>query len=130
MIALLSSTRFYSDAEKKINELEELKKRGLTEEDIKRIQFIKKWEETRKTGVIRYCLYDGGTISGMILFFPISFILFSISGYSLRSFPELKDMMFFILECVGIGYLLGAGIYGARWKFNERKFTRLTDPLR
>ena len=125
----LNSWNFYDDALKRLKVYEDLEKSGLSLKDLKRIAFVKEWAETRKTGALRYCIYNGGLITGMMLFLPISFLLFITSGYSLRLFPEFSDMMFFIAKGLVLGYLIGSIIYRIRWTWNEHIFIRLTDPI-
>jgi hypothetical protein len=129
-ITLLSSWHFYDDALKKISEYEQLQRKGLTEADIKRIEFIKQWEKDRKAGIIKYSFYNRGIIVGLLLFFPISLIAFMVIGDWLSFFPEPANMTSLIANCLIIAYLFGVFIYRIRWTLNERKFIRLTDPIR
>jgi len=121
-----ASYNFYDQAQKKLKEYAILEAKGLTPGDIKRISFIKNWEIKRKIGINRFCYYDGGLFTGLILFIPISLISYPFAS---GSFSEFHDMMFFILKCLIISYTLGAIIYRLRWEVNQRKFIRLTDPL-
>ncbi|QEM11804.1 hypothetical protein [Mucilaginibacter rubeus] len=115
----------------KLTQAEKLKARGLTEEDIENISFVKKWEHSRKRGMWNYCVIDGGFIFGLALSLITSIIWFKLSGktdlHTLLSEPG--DMFAFI----GYNYMIGAGIaviiFRMKWKYNEKRFVRLTDPL-
>src|SRR5437016_1383100 len=49
---------------KRAHYIHQLKKKGLTVEDIVNIEFVKKWGETRTEGIWKYCARDGGIIAG------------------------------------------------------------------
>ena len=107
-----------------------LKARGLTIEDVNNINFVKKWEEIRQKGVVKYTIIDGGVFFGFFLSLIIS--IASLITYHgtldyLRAGPS--NMFNFI----GYTYLAGAMssvlIYRVLWVRNEQKFIRLTDPL-
>jgi hypothetical protein len=114
----------------KLIEAKKLKAKGLTEEDIHNIQFVKKWEITRKRGIWRYCIIDGGIILGAGLSVVISLIIFIILGDKFRSIIAEPGSMF---SFIGYTYIWGAvtGVisYKVLWPYKERRFIRLTDPL-
>jgi hypothetical protein len=107
----------------------ELKEKGLTLGDITNIAFVKDWEVTRKTGITRYCLIEGGLMTGVILFVPISFIVFFYSGLE-TIMASFANLLIATSASFALSYLTGTAIYFFRWKTNERRFIRLTDPLR
>jgi hypothetical protein len=107
-----------------------LKTRGLTEEDIDNIRFVKKWEHTRQKGIRNHCIVDGGFLFGFGLSIFTSVITIAYFGRDFRVvIAEPNDMFAFI----GYNYMIGAGIaviiFRIRWKYNEKRFIRLTDPL-
>lgn len=107
-----------------------LKDRGLTHEDLSNIRFVKKWDNIRPRGIIKYSLIDGGIFFGFALCGIFSIIaLLTIDGIVSYISSDLSNMFNFI----GYTYLAGAtaGIIGYRlaWTYNEQKFIRLTDPL-
>lgn len=116
--------------EDRLKKIDKLKSKGLTEEDVSNIAFVKKWEESRKNGLWTYCIKDGGIIAGAILAIPVSLLYFMISHKNiLELFPGPGAMFSFI----AYAYLAGAAIsiisYRVLWIINERRFLRLTDPL-
>jgi hypothetical protein len=111
VIAIFMVVSSYKYKDNKLAE-EKLKKRGLSIADISNIDFVKNWEENRKKGFIKYCLVDGGIITGMILLIPVSFISFMILNKliiapSARIFDEFGDMLIFIGCCFIISYVFG-----------------------
>jgi hypothetical protein len=108
-----------------------LKAKGLTQQDIDNIEFVKKWEETRLHGLWKYCVQSGGIIAGALLSFPGGVIVLAIThkDYSVRLFPDLSDMFAFIAYSYLTGAVLGIILYRILWMINERRFLRLTDPL-
>src|SRR5882757_927459 len=62
VLLVISLIGGYFKYETKLIEIKKLKDKGLTEEDVANIQFVKKWEETREKGIWRYCITDGGII--------------------------------------------------------------------
>ena len=56
---------------------EELRRRGLTEEDIYNIAFVKQWDEIREEGKLKYLVLDGGIICA----FGLGFLLFITAAY-------------------------------------------------
>ena len=108
----------------------QLKNKGLTQEDIANIQFVKKWEETREKGICRYCITDGGIIFGAYLWLIISMLLIATSIVKLQTLVDDPGNMFgFIGYNYIAGAIIGVIIYRALWPYNERRFKRLTDPL-
>jgi hypothetical protein len=111
-------------------EIKRLAKKGLTEEDIINIRFVKKWEETRKKGIWKYCIVDGGIILGAGLSIVISLI---ISTMHRDTFEFLAADPNNMLSFIGYNFLAGAiiGLVSCRilWTYRERRFLRLTDPL-
>jgi hypothetical protein len=129
VIIILKPWSFYEDALKKINEYETLEKRGLTEGDIERIEFVKEWAEVRKVGKYQYCLFNKGIITGLIIFMPIP-CLTILSSSILNSFSEFYNSIAPIFVILVFGYLSGVLIYSLRWILKERNFINLTDPIR
>ena len=104
-----------------------LSRKGLTPQDVSNIQFVKDWEIAKNDGFIKYILFNGGLITGMIFLIPLSFCRFLISNEI--SFNDFGSMMYFIIECFFISYGTGVIIYLIRWHYNQRRFARLTDHL-
>lgn len=107
-----------------------LKSQGLTEEDLENIAFVKKWEETRTSGVWNYCITNGALIVGFSLIIPVS-LLYVI--FSHKTITELLPDLGKMFGSIAYSYLIGAiiGTIGCRiaWTIKERRFLRLTDPL-
>jgi hypothetical protein len=62
----------------KLAQAEKLKAKGLTEEDIDNISFVKKWEHARKRGKWNYCIIDGGVYfrAGYITYYKCCLVNF------------------------------------------------------
>jgi hypothetical protein len=114
----------------KLDKQKKLKAKGLTEEDIINIEFVKKWEETRIGGMWKYCVRDGGIIAGAGLALALS-LLYAIifPGNFSNIISEPGDMMMFIGYSYIAGATFGVILFRIRWSYNEKKFIRLTDPL-
>jgi hypothetical protein len=125
---------YASDAENNKTNIAERKRllitKGLTPEDLKNIEFVKDWDETRKKGLVKFSLVYGGVFFGFVLCGLTSIITLMVK----------KDMLNYISadpsNMVGfIGYTYIAGIIGGTifyrfiWIYKEQKFIRLTDPL-
>ena len=120
----------YFKYETKLAEIKKLQDKGLTEEDIHNINFVKKWEETREKGIWRYCIIDGGIISGAYLWLIVSILLIATSIVKLQTLVDAPGNMFgFIGYNYIAGAIIGVIIHRALWPYNERRFKRLTDPL-
>ncbi|WP_413669311.1 hypothetical protein ACEN9X_04700 [Mucilaginibacter sp. Mucisp86] len=115
----------------KLTQAEKLKAKGLTEEDMENISFVKKWEHARKRGIWNYCIIDGGFIAGLALSIISSMIWFTLSGKT--DFHALLAEPIDMFAFIGYNYIIGAGIavmiFRMKWKYNEKRFIRLTDPL-
>ncbi|WP_183577152.1 hypothetical protein HDF18_11840 [Mucilaginibacter sp. X5P1] len=132
-VLCLYALAYAADNEKSQNNIAERKKqlpKGLVKEDLKNIDFVKSWDETRKKGSVKFSIVNGGIIFGFVLCFIISIL----------SLLFIKDMLHYISADPSnminfIGYTYIAGIIGGiityrfLWTYNERKFIRLTDPL-
>jgi hypothetical protein len=125
---------YAADRERGENNIAERKKllasRGLLPEDFENIAFVKSWDETRKKGLVKFSLINGGIFFGFVLCFIISVLALMI----------MKDMIHYISADPSnmfnfIGYTYIAGIIGGTvtyrilWIYNEQRFIRLTDPL-
>jgi hypothetical protein len=116
---------------KKQRYIAELEKKGLTENDVTRAAFIKKWEENRERGLVKYCIIDGGIITGALLSVGIGLIgMFTLNDSNKRMFADGPGEMF---QFIGITYVIGAAIgivaYRLTWYVNEKKFNKLTGAL-
>lgn len=127
---LLTKLRDFYHLEEQQERRKKLQAKGLTEQDVANIDFVKKWQDTRKGGLWRYCIRDGGLIAGAGTGLALSLLfalLFSVKFFKIISEPG--DMFAFI----GYNYLCGAVIqitlFRFLWNSNERRFLRLTDPL-
>ena len=120
----------YFKYKNKLDTLKKLKAKGLTIQDLDNIEFVKKWEETRKEGLWKYCIRDGGIITGAGLSLGVA-LLFAIF-YSHNFVTILADpgSMF---SFIGYSYIGGACagviLFRITWHFNEKRFIRLTDPF-
>ena len=120
----------YFKYETKQAQIKKLREKGLTEEDVYNIEFVKKWEETREKGIWRYCINDGGIIFGAYLWLIISILLIATSIVKLQTLVDDPGNMFgFIGYNYIAGAIIGVIIYRALWPYNERRFKRVTDPL-
>lgn len=108
-----------------------LRKKGMSIEALRNAAFIKNWEETRYNGIWKYCLRDGGVITGAGLALPIGIIILSQIGTGIRSFfPGPGAMFIFDGYCYVAGAFLGAILFRIRWWYNERRYHQLTDSVR
>jgi hypothetical protein len=114
-----------NEAERKI-----LNSKGLTNEDLDNIKFVKRWEETRKKGLIKYSLVDGGVFFGFALCGIIS-ILALIIKKNIMSYisADPSNMFNFVSYTYVAGIIGGTVLYRLLWTYKENKFIRLTDPL-
>ena len=107
-----------------------LKAKGLTEEDIENIRFVKHWEHARKRGMWDYCIINGGFLYGLAISIVTSTIMLLCTGKDMRDGMEVFGGMF---SFIGYNYIIGATIgviiFRRIWKHNERRFLNLTDPL-
>jgi hypothetical protein len=104
--------------------------RGLVKEDLKNIEFVKAWYETRKIGLVRFSIIYGGVIFGLVLCFVISlFIMLMIKGVLKYISVDPANMLNFIGYTYVAGIVAGTVFYRLLWSYNEQKFIRLTDPL-
>jgi len=114
----------------RLERLQKLKARGLTEEDITNIEFVKKWEQARHGGLWRYCIRDGGLIAGAGLSLVLSLIFGITFPHMFKQILAEPGDMF---RLIGIAYLGGAFVglilFRIMWSYKEKKFARLTDPL-
>jgi hypothetical protein len=114
----------------RLERIEKLKAKGLTEEDIVNIEFAKKWGETRQKGVWNYCITDGGLIAGALLSIFVSIIYFVVSHKNIAQLlPDPGKMFGFIAYAYLTGATIGIISHRILWIINERRFLRLTDPL-
>ncbi|MCD8740318.1 hypothetical protein LT679_06855 [Mucilaginibacter roseus] len=121
----LNAVGFYDRTIKQREKNEYLKKSGRTEEDLKRIEFVKTWEADRLVGRTRYSLQNGGVVMGMMLIVPLSFIALITTSLS-GTFPSINAVIAFLLLLIPLCYLSGALIYLIRWNSKETKFKKLT----
>lgn len=111
-------------------ELNRLKAKGLTEEDVENIRFVKHWENARKRGMWDYCIINGGFLYGLAISIATSTIMLLCTGKDIRDGMEVFGGMFsFIGYNYIIGAVIGVIIFRRIWRQNERRFLNLTDPL-
>ena len=114
----------------KLDTIKKLKAKGLTEQDLWNIEFVKKWEETRKEGLWKYCVRDGGIIAGAGLSVVISLIYFAAAHNAFKNIIDDPGNMFSLIGCAYIiGAAVGVIMYRILWWYNEKRFIRLTDPF-
>ena len=118
--------KFQENLEKR----KKLKAKGLTEQDILNIAFVQNWEETRKGGLWKYCVRDGGIIAGAGLGLGLSIGYAVLFPQSFKSILAEPGSMFIF---IGYTYISGAiiGVIMSRilWPYKEKRFAQLTDPL-
>jgi hypothetical protein len=117
--------------ESKEDRIKKLKIKGLTQQDMVNIKFVKKWEQTRKDGIWKYCIKDGGIINGVVLGFLSSGMVNWVlrkNGFQ-QPLSDVSSGFAFIGYCYGTGVILGIILYRVLWIMKERRFLRLTDPL-
>jgi len=114
----------------RLKRIEKLKGKGLTEQDITNIKFVKKWQETRSGGLWKYCIRDGGIVAGAGFSLALS-LLFGITfRHTFRQIlAEPGDMFSFIGYAYLCGSFVGLILFRIMWSYNEKRFARLTDPL-
>ncbi|MCR8561297.1 hypothetical protein KXD93_26830 [Mucilaginibacter sp. BJC16-A38] len=120
----------YSRYKSQLEYEQRLKRRGLTPQDLNNIKFVKDWEYTRKTGLIKYSLVDGGIFYGFAFCFIISATaIFVKKDLFTYISADLSNMFNFIGYTYLIGVLIGILLFRFLWFRNEQKFIRLTDPF-
>ncbi|WP_184546031.1 hypothetical protein [Mucilaginibacter sp. FT3.2] len=125
----ISLSRDYYHYDARLAYRNKLKAKGLTEEDIYNIEFVKKWEETREKGIWKYCITDGAIILGAYLWLIISLIAISTSIVKFKDLVDDPGNMFsFIGYTYMAGAIIGVIINRFMWTTNQHRFTRLTDP--
>jgi hypothetical protein len=127
---LVSFGRDYYHYDAKLAYSNKLKRKGLTEEDIRNISFVKKWEEARAKGIWLYCITDGGIILGAYLWIVISMLLISTAVVTIKDLAADPGNMFaFIGYTYMVGAVIGVIVNRIRWPYNQRRFINLTDPF-
>lgn len=104
---LLGTGREYYHYNAKIDKIKRLKAKGLTEQDLINIEFVKKWQEEREGGLWRYCIRDGGIITGAGLSVVISLIYFAAVPNGFKNMMADPSNMF---SLIGYAYIAGAVI--------------------
>ena len=104
---------------------EKLKVKGLQPLDLGNITFVKSWEETRASGIWKYCLIDGGLITGAGIGFVLCLIFPAFNGIG-KSFAGPGTMFVIIGYSYLIGITLGMICYRVIWPYKQRRFNRLT----
>jgi hypothetical protein len=127
---LVSFGRDYYHYDAKKAYVNRLKAKGLTEEDIANVAFVKNWEEARAKGIWLYCITDGGIILGAYLWVIISMVLIATSIVKIKTLAEDPGNMFtFIGYTYMVGALIGVITKRIRWPYNQHRFIKLTDPF-
>ena len=113
-----------------LEKIKKLKAKGLTELDVINIEFVKKWEETRNDGLLKYCLKDGGIIAGAVLLFAVGIAFADIFPVKFKVILSSPGSMFsFIGYCYIAGAFIGVIMFRILWIYKERRFLKLTDPF-
>jgi hypothetical protein len=125
---------YAADSEKSKTNIEERKRlltaKGLTSEDLKNIEFVKDWDETRKKGPVKFSLVYGGVFFGFVLCGIISIMILLVLKNTLTYISADPANMFnFIGYTYIAGLIGGTTLYRLLWIYKERKFIHLTDPL-
>ena len=127
MLAISRDIYHFQEALERKNKL---KAKGLTEKDILNITFVQKWEAIHKGGLWKYCVRDGGIISGAGLAFAISLGYAAFFSKSFKNILAEPGSMFgFIAYTYILGAIIGVILFRILWLYNEKKFVRLTDPM-
>jgi hypothetical protein len=129
VIVVIWIYRFFRDASQADSwvDREDLKRRGLSTEDIKNISFVKYWEGINSGGKAKYIIIDGAIFYG----FSAGFLLFLITAFTFRKgiFSNGPGEVFTLIGyCLLIGAAAGLAINTIQWKRNGRRFKRLTQP--
>ena len=127
LLSILLFARHLYLYEERQRRIEKLKAKGLTEQDLVNIDFVKKWEFTRGQGIWLYCLKDGGLVG----LFGLSFVFGALFVFSrpVKFLAEPGDMFHLIFICAIAGAIAGIILFRILWRFNEHRFKKLTDPL-
>ncbi|HEY8999906.1 MAG TPA: hypothetical protein VIM89_01040 [Mucilaginibacter sp.] len=127
---ILGVSRDIYHFEENLERRKKLKAKGLTEEDIRNITFVQKWEETRKGGLWKYCVRDGGIITGAGLALALSLVYAILFSHSFKNIlAEPGSMFSFIGYAYISGAIIGVIMFRILWLYKEKRFARLTDPL-
>lgn len=124
-IIVINSLRSYDDAVAQLKKAEELKRKGLTQQDVNNISFVNSWQERKQNGYYKYVLFNGGIIAGSIIFIAISLAFFPKAIAGGRQFPEFNDMINYMVKCWGVGFTAGVLLCSIIWYRNEQRFKRL-----
>lgn len=124
------SWRFYDIALIRLKEYRILEKKGLTRADLSRIAFVRRWEHKRRKGIAGYCFFEGGLILGMFLLFPVSLLLFFALKQYDNTFFTFTAIGVFVTANILLSFTIGLVIFRFRWSYNQRRFMRLTNPVR
>lgn len=120
----------YYHFDNKLQKIKKLKAKGLTEQDLRNIEFVKKWEETRNNGLLKYCIKDGGVIAGAVLLFAVGLTFAIIFPDKFKVILSSPGTMFsFIGYCYIAGAVIGVILFRILWIYKERRFVKLTDPF-
>lgn len=104
---------------------EELRRKGLTEEDVNNISFVKQWEEAREAGRNKYLIIDGGIFCA----FGLGFLLFIAAAvlFYKSVFSDGPGKVFSVIEySLLTGFVSGILINKFQWDKKERRFKQLT----
>ena len=127
---LLGTGRQYYRYESKLERIKRLRAKGLTEQDLRNIEFVKEWKETRRGRIWRYCFRDGGIITGAGLSVVVALTYFIFVPAMLQQIMKSPNDIF---QFIGYSYICGAIIgvitFSILWRINEKRFFRLTDPF-
>jgi len=127
---VIGIVRGYYHYSNKLETIKKLKAKGLTEQDLLNIEFVKKWEATRQEGLWKYCIRDGGIIVGAGLSVVLSLIYLFMVPTALKTIEASPGNMFSFIGYAYIsGAIIGVILYRILWWYNEKKFTRLTNPF-
>jgi len=130
LLFIVNLFKDYYTFDAKLAHLDQLKAKGLTVADVRNIEFVKSWEETRRRGIWKYCLKDGGIIAGAVLLFVLGITYASIFPSKFKIIVSSPGTMFsFIGYCYIAGAFIGVIIYRILWIYKEKRFNKLTDPL-
>jgi hypothetical protein len=101
-------------------------RKGLTRKQMRNLNFVKKWGETRTSGIIKYVFVFGGLCFGFGLCFLFGLIAFTyVKGAATFIRYSFGNMLALIGICYLAGFVIADAMHLIIWAINEKKFARL-----
>ncbi|HZY37675.1 MAG TPA: hypothetical protein VFE53_13550 [Mucilaginibacter sp.] len=109
-----------------IAERKAMARNGLTPKQVRNLNFVKKWDETRTTGRKKYVFVYGGLCFGFGLCFLFGLIAFTyIRGTADFVHKSPGNMFAIFVLCYFTGFITAVISHLILWAINEKKFARL-----